>query len=574
MVTTESCIVTTPKNMVIAYALHDDPEAPPAQPEVATAENGVFLSSDTDAEVLATMGYQQELKRKYRTVEIFGIAFSIMGLMPSIATTLSFSLLAGPAGMVWSWFVASGCIFVVGLAMADLGSGYPTSGALSAKKRNYLCFLVGYSNSLGLIGGLCSIDYGFAAMFCAWIAMASDGRWQPSNNFVHVVFLICVLTHGILASTSSKFMARLLYFMIFINVALVFATIVALLVGRTGQRNDARVIFAKVNNLTTWPTGWAFMLAWLSPIWSIGSFDSCVYMAEEASNAARAAPMGILSSIGMCWGLGFVIVIVIAHCMSPDLESILNSRFGQPMAQIYYDALGKNGALAFTAFIFIVQYFMGLCFCVAASRQLWAFSRDGALPFSRFIHPVSRRFGHVPVRAIWVCVIVAAVFGLLCVIAPAAASALFSLCIAGDNLAWCVPILARVVWGQSRFKPGPFYTGRRFSVPIAWAAAAFLLLGIVLAMFPVGGPRPAPDSMNYCVVVNVAVWGGASLYYFLDARKWFTGPGDALEAEDVEEEEEEEEEDISIEAARSFHAEEKRKELQARSESDQSHVVL
>src|SRR3569833_954985 len=38
-----------------------------------------------------------------------------MGLLPSIAATLSFSLPAGPAGMVWSWFLASGCIFVVGL---------------------------------------------------------------------------------------------------------------------------------------------------------------------------------------------------------------------------------------------------------------------------------------------------------------------------------------------------------------------------------------------------------------------------------------------------------------------------
>lgn len=58
------------------------------------------------------------------------------------------------------------------------------------------------------------------------------------------------------------------------------------------------------------------------------------------------------------------------------------------MAQIYYDALGKQGAIGFTVFIFIVQYFMGLSFCVAASRQLWAFSRDGALPFSRFIRPI------------------------------------------------------------------------------------------------------------------------------------------------------------------------------------------
>lgn len=30
----------------------------------------------------------------------------------------------------------------------------------------------------------------------------------------------------------------------------------------------------------------------------------------------------------------------------------------------------------------VVQFFMGLSILVAASRQMWAFSRDGALPFS------------------------------------------------------------------------------------------------------------------------------------------------------------------------------------------------
>ncbi len=50
------------------------------------------------------MGYKQELKRNFNTIEIFGIAFSIMGLLPSIASTLAFSLPAGPAGMVWRYF--------------------------------------------------------------------------------------------------------------------------------------------------------------------------------------------------------------------------------------------------------------------------------------------------------------------------------------------------------------------------------------------------------------------------------------------------------------------------------------
>jgi hypothetical protein len=71
-----------------------------------------------------------------------GIAFSIMGLLPSIASTLAYSLPAGPAGLVWvskllisrwdrytddrkGWFVASGFIFIVGLAMADMVNSCP-----------------------------------------------------------------------------------------------------------------------------------------------------------------------------------------------------------------------------------------------------------------------------------------------------------------------------------------------------------------------------------------------------------------------------------------------------------------
>jgi amino acid transporter len=139
--------------------------------------------------------------------------------------------------------------------------------------------------------------------------------------------------------------------------------------------------------------------------------------------------------------------------------------------------------------LFLVQFLMGLSILVAASRQTWAFSRDGALPFSRFFRPISRTFGYIPLRAVWGCVFLAAVMGLLSLIAPAAAQALFSLAVAGNNLAWGTPIFCRVVWGQRKFRPGPFYTGR-WSVPIAWVAVVFLLFGVVLSMFPVGGPDP------------------------------------------------------------------------------------
>ena len=148
--------------------------------------------------------------------------------------------------------------------------------------------------------------------------------------------------------------------------------------------------------------------------------------------------------------------------------------------------------------LFIVQFLMGLSILVAASRQAWAFSRDGALPFSRFFRPISQKFGYIPLRTIWGAVFLAAILGLLSLIAPAAAQALFSLAVAGNNLAWGIPIFARVVWGQKKFKPGPFYTGDRYSVPIAWVAIVFLIFGTLLSMFPVDGPDPTRKSIDFC----------------------------------------------------------------------------
>lgn len=261
-------------------------------------------------------------------------------------------------------------------------------------------------------------------------------------------------------------------------------------------------------------------------------------MSEEAANATRAVPYGILMAIGSCWLFGWILTIVIAACMNPDPSTILASPFGQPMAQIYYDALGKNGALGMMSLLMIVQFMMGLSILIAASRQSWAFSRDGALPFSKFFRPISKTFGYIPLRTTLGCAFLAGVLGLLCLIAPAAAAALFSLAVAGNNLAWGTPIFCRIVWGQKKFKPGPFYTGR-FSIPIAWCAIVFLVFGIILCMFPVGGPNPTAQDMNYTVVINSAVWGGALAYYYIDARKWFRGPKITVDLDELTEEQEE-----------------------------------
>ncbi|CAI7577814.1 unnamed protein product [Penicillium bialowiezense] len=486
-----------------------------------------------DNELLATLGYKQELRRHYSTVQIFAVAFSIMGLLPSIASTLSFSMPAGPVG----WLVASCFIFIVSLAMADIASAMPTAGGLyfwthyfaSEKWKNPLSFLVGYSNTIGLIGGICSIDYGFANMLLSMISLARDGNWSATRPVIYGTYVATVFAHGFIAIFFGRIMPKIQSVCIFLNIALVLATVIALPIGKKHNNppvNPGSYVFGEIQNLTSWPTGWSFMLSWLSPIWTIGAFDSCVHMSEEATHAARAVPLGIISSAGLCGVLGFVSLAVIAASMDRDISGILNSKYGQPMTQIYYDALGKNGALGFMAVVMIVQFFMGLSIVLAASRQSWAFSRDGALPFSSYFRKVSQHslMRYQPVRMVCGVVVVAAIIGLLSLIDATAANALFSLAVAANDLAWLTPILCRLVWGGDQFVPGEFYTGKYLSKPIGWIAVIYMVFVIVLSMIPTEGPNPSAGNMNYTVVINGSLWAGALLYYYVHARKTFKGP--------------------------------------------------
>ncbi|KGR01014.1 hypothetical protein MG1_01702, partial [Candida albicans GC75] len=139
-----------------------------------------------DVELLAQIGYKQELNRHYSTLQVFGIAFSIMGLLPSIASVLTTGLESGPAGLVWGWFLSSIFILCIGISLAFLGSAIPTSGGLYYYT-NYYCpdafrvplsFMIGCSNSLGLIGGLCSISYGFAVQVLSAVYIQQDGAFE------------------------------------------------------------------------------------------------------------------------------------------------------------------------------------------------------------------------------------------------------------------------------------------------------------------------------------------------------------------------------------------------------------
>ena len=95
-----------------------------------------------DEALLASLGYKQEFRREFAPLEVFGIAFSIIGLLPSIASVLVYALPnGGPTAMVWGWAVASIGVLLVGISMAELASAAPTSGGVTT-------FLAAHENML------------------------------------------------------------------------------------------------------------------------------------------------------------------------------------------------------------------------------------------------------------------------------------------------------------------------------------------------------------------------------------------------------------------------------------------
>ncbi|GMF01783.1 unnamed protein product [[Candida] boidinii] len=235
-----------------------------------------------DVELLHEIGYKQELERKFSTFQIFGIAYSIMGLLPSIAS-------------------------VAGTGLTS-GSAIPTSGGLyywtyyyaPPKFRVPVSFVIGLSNSMALSSGLCSINFGFAEEVLAAVYIQKDGDFEITNARLYGIFAAAVITQGIVTSLSSKHIAILQSVSYVSNTFIIILYFIALPIGTRVNRhqfNDGAFIFGQVSNFSDWPKGWQFMLSMMTAIWTIGSFDSCVHMSEEAKNATRGVPIGIIGSI-------------------------------------------------------------------------------------------------------------------------------------------------------------------------------------------------------------------------------------------------------------------------------------
>ncbi|KAI5829402.1 amino acid transporter [Schizophyllum commune Tattone D] len=507
-----------------------------------------IATATADEALLAELGYKQEFQRAFRPIEVFGVSLSIIGLLPSIASVLFYALPngAGP-GMVWGWFAASILILSVAAAMGELASAAPTSGGLyfwtyslsSPRWRTLLCWIVGYANTIGSVAAVASIDWGCAVQVMAAAGIGSgtneagEPNFMPTNAEMFATYALLLATHALLCSIGTQALARLQSFYVGVNGLLCLALLIALpICTPSDKRNTASFALGSEGwvNLNGWPSGFAFIMSFLAPLWTICSFDSAVHISEEATNAARAVPMAIVGACAVGGVVGFAINIALAFCMGTDIEALYDAE--QPLAAILLPAFGQKGTLAFWAFVVAVQYMMGSSMLLAASRQTFAFSRDGALPFSNWLYRMND-FTGTPVNTVWFVAFLSLLLGLLAFAGDQAINAVFSLSVIALYIAYIIPIVARFT-GDNDFKPGPFSLGK-WSFPISFLAVAFMTLMSVVFLFP-ATPNPAVPDMNYSVVVLGGVLGASVVYFYVPrygGKYWFTGPVSTVEEDGV-----------------------------------------
>jgi amino acid transporter len=94
---------------------------------------------------------------------------------------------------------------------------------------------------------------------------------------------------------------------------------------------------------------------------------------------------------------------------------------------------------------------------LAASRQSFAFARDGALPLSSILYRMND-FTGTPVNTVWFVAAISILLGLLSLAGTQAINAVFALSVTGLYVAYSIPIAARFIF-KNNFKPGPFNLG-------------------------------------------------------------------------------------------------------------------
>ncbi|KIW73982.1 hypothetical protein PV04_02055 [Phialophora macrospora] len=490
-----------------------------------------------DRALAEQFGYKPVFKREFGYLSTFSFAVSISGLFATTATTFIFPLEAGgSASVVWCWLISGAGCMCIALSVAELVSAYPTCGGLYYTVSRLapkewvpsISWVTGWINLLGQIAGIASSEYGSAQLLLAAVSIGRDFNWFPTTNQTVGVMAALTVLNGLVNSLSTYWMEKMTKTYVIYHFGVLIACAIALL-AVTDNKHDASYVFTHVEGNAGWtPIGWSFLFGFLSVSWTMTDYDATAHITEEISEPEIKAPWAISLAMLCTYVLGWLFNIVLCFCMGDPVE-ILASPIYQPVAQIFYNSLGKGASIYFTVSAFLILQFVCWTATQALARTVFAFSRDKLIPFSR-VWVIINRWTGTPLYAVWISVFWCIAINLIALGSYIAIAGVFNVCAIALDWSYVIPIVCKLAW--KKFEPGPWHMGRfSFWVNI-WACTWTLFVTIIFILPTI---RPVtPDNMNYAIVFLVFILLCAIVYWYISGKKFYTGP--IVEAEIGDEE--------------------------------------
>jgi amino acid transporter len=496
-----------------------DPTSPKGAMFTAGLSRGEIAG---DVELLGRMGYSQELRRRMSAFSNFAISFSTICILAGGITSLQLGVGAvggAAAGVIWPAGVAFS--LVVALCMAQVASAFPTAGGLY----HWSAILGGrgwgwataWFNLAGLVFVTAAVNVGAYGLFVNFVGpmLGIDPAHLTLAHQMGGVAVI-VASHALFNHFGIRVTTLLTDFSGYLIFVVTLLLLLAMLHAAPGFDAGRLFTFANLSGPAgggVWPrhqglfvTG---LLALMWPVYTITGFDASAHTSEETVQAARNVPKGMLRSVYLSGLVGWAMVASFVLAM-PDVGQAAaqgGDVFAWLMKQV---APGRAGAALWVGIV-VANYLCGLACMTSTSRMMYAFARDGGLPWSRAVSRVSPR-RQTPVVAIWTT----AGLALASTAYAPVYSTLTAACVVFLYLSYVMPTLVGLrAMGRTWTRMGPFDLGPR----VYRVLGAVAIAGVALLVW-IGVQPPNEKALwvtaGMAGLLFVSWWGGV--------RRQFRGP--------------------------------------------------
>lgn len=326
--------------------------------------------------------YESYLVRQMSSFANFGISFSLISVPTGVSIMFAYGInTGGPSIMLATCAVVPFFTIFVALSLAEICSTYPTAGGVyhwafqlaPDGHKAWWAWITAWFNILGMVAGCASVDFGLAINFMALINLCTGCEvTAPRVIGIYIMFLFLHCLINFMPMAYISFFNHMSVWIHVITLVVIFTSVLSM----TPHHNTTEWGF--VNN-TGNSGAYCSFISSLFAAFIFTGYEASATMAEETQDAHINAPKGIVTAVLASYPACIIFVLGLLFSI-PNLQNLLDSP--APFAQLLVETTTRGGAACLLSLILLCNFCCGLGAVTSSSRVVFAFARDGGLPFS------------------------------------------------------------------------------------------------------------------------------------------------------------------------------------------------